>query len=155
MNSKAFLIQQLHACLRRYYQHRVFFRYLVGGGLITLINLGLYSLLVQVQMPVHWANLLALTTAKISGFFINKYYVYQTKAAGLERTGSEAWKYALTRGLTGVFDYIAVVVLVEVLQFPALITKYVIVGVVIIANYVLMKYVVFTPVAGVPVSGNK
>ena len=144
MKNKDFLIHQVRIKLQQCCQNETFLRYLIGGGLITFINLGLYSLLVETHMKVRWANLIALIVAKVSGFFINKYYVYQTKTIGLENTGSEAGKYIITRGLTGVFDYVAILVLVEFLQFPALLTKYVVTGVIIISNYVLMKYVVFT-----------
>ena len=54
-------------------------RYIVGGTVITIINITLYTILVVFQMKIRWANLIALTIAKLLGFFINKYYVYQSK----------------------------------------------------------------------------
>ena len=143
MPNNSLCLRQLYAGLLGRIRNKTFFRYVLGGGLITLINLGLYSVLVGGQVPVHWANLVALTTAKVSGFFINKFFVYRAQTVGLGNTGSEVGKYILTRSLTGVLDYVAVLILVEYLQFPVLITKYAIVALVIVANYVLMKYVVF------------
>ena len=119
-------------------------RYLIGSGFITAINIGLYTGLVLANMPIRWANLIALSTAKIAGFFINKYYVYRTHIKGWKNTGREAGKYAFARAMTGIFEYFAVVLLVEQLAFPALITKYVISFFVIVGNYLLGKYFVFT-----------
>ena len=119
-------------------------RYLIGGGVITGINISLYTGLVLATMPIRWANLIALSAAKITGFFINKYYVYRTDTSGWKNTGQEAGKYVFARALTGIFEYFSVVLLVEQLGFPALMTKYVITLFVIVGNYLLGKYFVFT-----------
>ena len=119
-------------------------RYLIGGGFITAINISLYTGLVLATMPIRWANLLALSAAHISGFFINKYYVYQTHTSGWKNTGYEAGKYVFARFMTGILEYFSVVLLVEQLAFPALTTKYVITLFVIVGNYLLGKYFVFS-----------
>lgn len=123
-------------------------RYLIGGAIITGINISLYTGLVLANMPIRWANLFALSAAKITGFFINKYYVYQTNTSGWKNTGCEAGKYVFARVMTGIFEYFGVVLLVEQLAFPALTTKYIITLFVIVGNYLLGKYFVFAaPVA--------
>ncbi len=130
--------------LANIYQNGALIRYLIGGGFITGINVGLYTGLVLASVPIRWANLLALIAAKTAGFFINKYYVYQTETTGWKNTGREAGKYVFARTMTGVFEYVGVVLLVEQMGFPALTTKYVITAFVIIGNYLLGKYFVFS-----------
>ena len=123
--------------------NKEFFRYIIGGGIITLVNLVLYTVLVILQMKIRWANLIALVVAKVLGYFINKYYVYQSKKSDMKSIGKEAGKYIIARGFTGVVDYFATVILVEFYHYPKFITKYFITGLVIVLNYIFGKYFVF------------
>ena len=118
-------------------------RYIVGGTVITIINITLYTILVVFQMKIRWANLIALTIAKLLGFFINKYYVYQSKNNNIKSIGKEAGKYIVARGFTGIMDYFATVILIEFCNYPKFLTKYLITALVIILNYILGKYFIF------------
>lgn len=120
-----------------------FIRYIISGMATALVNLVTYTLLVFLQMKVHWANLIALILSKIFGYVANKYYVYQTKSNSLKSMSTEAGKYIIARGGTGILDYFSTVLLVELWQYPPLSTKYVITGIIIVLNYILGKYFVF------------
>lgn len=120
-----------------------FARYIIGGGIITLINIFLYTILVFLKIKIHWANLIALIVAKVLGYFINKYYVYQSRDKDIRSMGKEAGKYIIARGFTGILDYFATVILIEAYYYPKYLTKYVITAIVIILNYILGKYFVF------------
>ena len=129
--------------IRNTASNKEFIRYIIGGVATTLVNVVIYTVLVLLNMKVRWANLIAIILGKVFGYFANKYYVYQTKSSDLKSMGIEAGKYIVARGLTGVFDYISTVLLVELWQYPPFLTKYFITGIVIILNYLLGKYYVF------------
>lgn len=118
-------------------------RYLIGGGLTTLINVMIYTILVLLTVKIRWANLIAMTVAKILSYFINKYYVYKSKSDNLKSMSKEAIKYVIARGFTGIIDYFATVILIEIYAFPKFLTKYFITFLVIVLNFLLGKYFVF------------
>ena len=124
-------------------QNKDFFRYIIGGGIITLVNIALYTILVFTRIKVHWANLIAIIVAKILGYFINKYYVYQSKSNDIKSIEKEAGKYVIARGFTGIVDYFSTVVLIELCNYPKYLTKYFITAIVVVLNYILGKYFVF------------
>ena len=137
--SKAVIIEKI----KKIISDREFFRYIIGGIGTTFVNVVIYTVLVLFSMKVHWANLIALISAKVFGYVVNKYYVYQTKNSDLKSISLEASRYITARGLTGIFDYFSTVLLVELWHYPPFLTKYFITGVVIILNYILGKYFVF------------
>jgi putative flippase GtrA len=122
-----------------------FFRYVIGGGIITLSNIVLYTFLVLIGMKVRYANLIAMIFSKTLGYAINKFYVYQSKQNTLKEVGKEASKYFSARFFTGVLDYFVLVFLVEVCGLHPFITKYVLTALIIVLNYLLGKYFVFVP----------
>ena len=124
-------------------QNKVFLRYIVGGGITTLVNIALYTILVLFTMKVRWANLVAMIIAKVLSYFINKYYVYRSQSNNFKSMSEEAGKYIVARGFTGIVDYFTTVVLIEIWGFPKFLTKYFITALVIVLNYLLGKYFVF------------
>ena len=124
-------------------KNKDFFRYIVGGGLTTLSNILLYTILVIFGMKVRYANLIAMIFAKAFGYGINKFYVFRTKSNNIKDLSKEASKYFTARIFTGVVDYFLIVFLVEILNFHPFITKYIVTILVIVLNYILSKYFVF------------
>ena len=120
-----------------------FIRYLIGGGTVTLLNAGLYTVLVLCSMKPRWANLIALVVAKVYGYFINKLFVYQSKGLSVKETRIEFAKYFSARALTGIVDYVFVFILVELYNYNAFLTKYGVMILVIVMNYFFGKFWVF------------
>lgn len=120
-----------------------FIRYLIGGAGITLLNALVYTLLLFGGMKFYLANLVALIAAKGCGYFVNKYFVYQTGGLGYKQTLKEAGKYFFYRGITGVVDYVLLFVFVQFFGWHPLFMKYVVMVIVIILNYLFSKYLVF------------
>lgn len=120
-----------------------FFRYLVGGASVTLLNAGVYTLLLLCGMQFYWANLVALVLAKGYGYVVNKYFVYKTSGLELRETLKEAGKYFFYRGITGVIDYVLLFVFVHYLGWHPLFMKYAVMVIVIVLNYLFSKYFVF------------
>lgn len=120
-----------------------FVRYLIGGGTITVLNAGLYTILVLFAMKPRWANLIALVVAKIYGYFINKLFVYKSKGLNAKETRWEFARYFSARGFTGLVDYVLVLILAEGYGLNAFYTKYGVMVLVIVLNYLFGKFWVF------------
>lgn len=120
-----------------------FVRYLIGGGTITILNAGLYTILVLFAMKPRWANLIALVVAKLYGYFINKLFVYKSKGLTAKEARWEFARYFSARGLTGLVDYVLVLILAEGYGFNAFYTKYGVMILVIVLNYLFGKFWVF------------
>lgn len=118
-----------------------FFRYLLSGVSITVVNFVLFFLFLQFNWLYQTANLCAIVLAKIYGFFINKYFVYHSSSSA--SLFSEIWRYVLVRGSTGVLDYFFVLFLVEYALFSPLMSKILSLIAVILLNYILGKFFVF------------
>lgn len=124
-------------------KNKDFFRYIIGGGLTTISNILLYTILVILGMKVRYANLIAMIFSKAFGYGINKFYVFKNKSNSVKDLSKEVSKYFSTRIFTGVVEYFLLVFLVEVLNFYPFITKYIITAIVIVLNYIFSKYFVF------------
>lgn len=120
-----------------------FVRYLIGGGTITVLNAGLYTILVLFAMKPRWANLIALVVAKLYGYFINKLFVYKSKGLSAKEARWEFARYFSARGFTGLVDYVLVLILAEGYGLNAFYTKYGVMVLVIVLNYLFGKFWVF------------
>ena len=120
-----------------------FIRYLIGGGSITILNFALYVVLLYSGAVYHIANLISIVTAKIYGYFVNKLFVYKSKRNNILQTAKESLNYAISRAITGILDYILVILFVETLNFNKVAVKIFVMIIVIVINYILGKCWVF------------
>ena len=120
-----------------------FIRYLIGGGSVTLLNFFLYVILLYFGVVYHLANLISIVVAKIYGYFINKFFVYKSKRNNILQTAKESFKYAISRAITGVLDYVLVILFVETFNFNKIAVKIFVMIIVIVLNYTLGKFWVF------------
>lgn len=112
--------------------------------LCPAIKLGIviYQLLLQF-IDYRLSNLIAIISAKIFAYFVNKKFVFHSKCANVRELFLEILRFTLTRGFTGLVDYFGLILLVEGFQFSQSISKYAIQAVVIILNYIFGKKTVF------------
>lgn len=120
-----------------------FVRYIAAGAMTTLVNIGLYTVLLLAGVKYYTANLAAIVLAKIFAYFINKTYVYHSRCENFKELTNEVLKFVAARGGTGVLDYVLVVLLVEMLGVAPLLAKYFVMLAVILLNYALGKWFVF------------
>lgn len=118
-------------------------RYGIAGGTTTLVNIGLYQGLALVGINYKAANLIAIATSKVYGYFVNKLFVFKSHCDTKKELFQEMRKYIVARGITGVADYIVLVFMVEVCSLDKVVSKYFVTAIVIILNYVLSKLMVF------------
>jgi len=116
-------------------------RYGISGGLIALINIGVYSGLLYLGMRYEIANIIALVLSRFSGFTLNKYFVFRSHENGL--FWREFWGFMLARGFSGLVDYFGLILLVEQFQMHEIASKWIVMTLVIILNYILGKFLVF------------
>ncbi len=116
--------------------------YLIWGGSTTLVNLVLYTLLCMI-VDYRIANLIAIIVCKIYAYIVNKFFVFCSRCSDMRELLREVFRYVLSRGFTGIVDYVGVLVLVEVVDVHKLVSKYAITVLVMVLNYILGKYAVF------------
>ena len=120
-----------------------FFRYIIGGIIITLTNILLFTILILLDIKYYIANLVAITVAKICGYFINKEYVYKIKNLSAKENTKQIFNYFLWRGLSGILEYFLLILFVTIFKFQPIYSKYFITVVIILFNYFSSKKFVF------------
>lgn len=118
-------------------------RYVISGGLVTLINAAGYLVLLQSGVVYTIANIASLILSKIAGYILNKYFVYHSKCENVRQAFSECIRFFLARGFTGIIDLLGVVILVEGIGIGKRTSKLILMMLVIVINYILGKKAVF------------
>jgi putative flippase GtrA len=117
--------------------------YIVFGVLTTLINVGVFELLLYTGSDYRIANLIALILTKLFAYIVNKRYVFRTKSANLRELMSEFMKFIITRAGTMIIDWIGLIVLVSSAHMSEHTGKVVMTVIVVLVNYILGKLFVF------------
>ena len=115
--------------------------YILWGVITSGLNIGLFALLQLIISNYKIANIITLIVVKIIAYFCNKYFVFKVK----EKSIKEFFKYVLARLFTLLIDYIGLIVLIDYICIPKIISKTIIVFLVVIINYIFSKYYVFNP----------
>ena len=132
--------------------------YLIFGVATTIVNFGIYSTIVvilksssslSIAAYVAVANVVAWVCATFFAYITNKLYVFHTHNWQLQYIIREAGMFFTTRGLTGVFELIAVPALYyigmkqAVFGIDGFVAKAIISIIVVIFNYVFSKLLIF------------
>ena len=118
-------------------------RYTIAGGTVTLTNAATYFILLFAGVHYTIANITGLVLSKTVGYFLNKFWVYQTKTGSLKKTLLELGRFILARGFTGLVDFFGLIVMVDIFSADEKISKIIMMIIVIVLNYVLGKKAVF------------
>ena len=122
--------------------HKIF-RYAIVGAGITLVNILVYQLLLYAGIEYVISNLAAIISSKLFAYITNKIYVFKSKTENLIELAKEFWRYLLARGLTGIIDYVGLIILIEIIHIDEIYAKYFIVIIVIILNYIFGNKYIF------------
>lgn len=117
------------------------FRYLFWGVMTVLLNYFSYLLLKQF-LAYQIANLCSIIITKVFAYCTNKKFVFRTKTSFKEQL-SEIFRYILGRGLTGIVDFVGLMVLVDIFLMDDRLGKMVMIVITTALNYVLGKLFVF------------
>lgn len=121
-------------------------RYLIIGGLSTVVSLVSYFLLVhtifdpQKALQLQSANVLSWLITVTFAYFTNRIFVFRSQN---KSSWNEVAKFGLSRLATLVVDMLIMFIFVSLLKFNDTIIKLVGQFVVIILNYILSKFIVF------------
>ena len=118
-------------------------RYGVGGVATTLISFLSYWLLLCVGLEYRIANLLSIILAKSFAYLINKLWVFRSQRSTKTALIKEIILFILTRGFSGIVEFLGLILLVDVFEAGRLFGKACMTVIVICLNYVFGKFIVY------------
>lgn len=118
-------------------------RYIIWGVLSSLLNIGLFQILILVGIDYKISEIITLPVVKIFVYVTNKLFVFKTSFQDLKSLLKEVIAFIIARSVTMVLDFVGVFFLVEGLKIDTFISKCLVTIVVIIINYILSKRFVF------------
>ncbi len=93
-------------------------------GLVTLTNTIGYFILIQFGIVYTLSNMISLILSKLIGYILNKFFVFGSKSKNVKQTLEELARFVLSRGFTGIVDFLGVIVLVEHMDIGEYIAKF-------------------------------
>lgn len=117
--------------------------YAFFGVFTTIINIGIFELLLLLGSDYRPANLVALLVTKVFAYIVNKLFVFRTKTRGLAALLREFGRYTLARGGTMLIDWFGLIILVSAVGISEHTGKIITTIVVVFLNYILGKFLVF------------
>lgn len=123
------------------------FRYLIIGGLTTLVNLICFHVLTEMMnCNVTLSNVISIIVAIIFAFFANKYIVFKSVTEGFTGLIKEFSKFIGGRLITMGVEVGGVFLLYNILNISPMISKIITQFIVVILNYFISKLFVFSNV---------
>ncbi len=135
------LVRKVKALFLKY---RELILYVFFGGLTTLVNWGLYTLLVDFcAVPYLWSTAIAQIAAILFAYLTNRIWVFESKVSGVCGIALEMAKFFGCRAASFFLDLGCMYVGVEMLHIEDKLMKLLANVIIIIVNYVLSKLFVF------------
>lgn len=120
------------------------FKYLVVGGLTTLVNVLSYALLYSVlKIDVTISNIISVALAILFAYIANKIIVFKSKTNHIKDTIYEMAKFCGARLSTMIIEVGGVFLLYNILNIHPMISKIATQVIVVIVNYFISKFFVF------------
>lgn len=118
-------------------------RYLIAGVLTTLIDLGIFSILIAFGTDDRLANRVSIVTAVLFAYFINKLFVFRRHSASKSALVLEFLKFICGRAVTALLEDWGYPLLLGVVGEREVLAKAFTIVVVFILNYLISKLFVF------------
>ena len=119
-------------------------RYLIAGGLTTLVNFCLFALMTKVLgIGVNVSNVVSISASIIFAYVINKLFVFKRRRDTRLELALEFAKFVGARLFTMALEIGVVALFFDVLKQDELIGKAVSQVLVVISNYIISKAIVF------------
>lgn len=120
------------------------FKYLVVGGLTTLVNLAVFALLSEVlKWDVTLSNIISIMTSIIFAYITNKIFVFESHCPDLKALCTECAKFIGARLSTMAIEVGGVFLTVNVIGQQPMVGKLETQVIVIVGNYFISKFFVF------------
>ena len=161
-------MRKLFDFLRRKGLDREGVRYVIVGGLTTLINFSLTALIYSIMginnadgsvasistttlimdmasipAPVVFANMTAISVSIVFAYFANKFIVFRKRCETKSELALEAIKFIGSRIITMALEIVIVLLFLKIRDINALLGKVASQVIVIILNYIFSKLIVF------------
>ncbi len=121
-------------------------RYLVVGGLTTVLNYAVYAACLWLfagKYDYIFATTISFIAAVIFAYYTNKHMVFQAKTASKEDALREAGSFLMMRLVSFGFELAAMWLLVDVLHMNKWLAKLPVNIIIVILNYVFSKLFIF------------
>ena len=118
-------------------------RYVIAGGVTTLVDFGLFTALTALGVPDMAANRISIAAAVLFAYFINKLYVFRRHAGSTRALTLEFIKFIGGRAFTALPEILGYPLLLRLLNGRESIAKAVTIVVVFVLNYTISKLFVF------------
>ena len=125
-------------------KHEELFRYIIVGGLTTVLNAAVYWLLSGVfSLHYQLANAIAFVVAVVFAYIANKKAVFHTKTTDALDTAREAGSFFLMRLISYGVEAGLMALMVEVWRVDELLAKLPVIMLIVVLNYVFSKLYIF------------
>lgn len=118
-------------------------RYVIGGGLTTLVNFVAFTALLYIAIDYRIANTVAFIAAAVFAYFINEGFVFRAKRASHRLRVKRGAMFLLLRGISYVCDMALLILFISVLSFHVLLSKIIVNLFIIVVNYTISKFHIF------------
>lgn len=127
-----------------YRKHEQLVRYVIVGGLTTVISYGAQAFFSQVlKWHVTVNTILAFIPAVTFAYFANKHFVFHSQTDGAADVTREAGSFFALRLVSLAIEAALMTLVVKVFHVPELIAKLPVNFVIILTNYVFSKVFIF------------
>lgn len=127
-----------------YREHKEGMRYLVFGGLTTIVNIIIFTLTHDlIDLSTTISNIIAWIIAVIFAYLTNKFFVFRTKAKDKKDLVREFSSFFGARVVTLVIETIFLNIFIDILGFNSILMKVISNIIVIILNFIFSKIFIF------------
>lgn len=127
-----------------YRSHREAMRYLIFGGLTTLVNIVTYAIFYYcLHISNAWSNVIAWVVGATFAYITNKLYVFSSKTNGAKELIREMLYFYVCRLITLAVDEGIMILTVDKWGWNALLMKIIANIIVIILNFIFSKIIIF------------
>ncbi|MDR0591034.1 MAG: GtrA family protein [Candidatus Nomurabacteria bacterium] len=130
--------------LELYRKHQMIIRYLVFGGLATIVSIGSYFIFAKVcHIEEVTSNILSWVCAVLFAYVTNKVFVFESKKSEVKEVIKEMSTFFGMRLVSGLFEIAMFALLVKVFLLNDLVIKVILQFIIVILNYIFSKLVIF------------
>ncbi|MEG0368798.1 MAG: GtrA family protein [Hungatella sp.] len=117
--------------------------YIIFGILTTLVDWVVYAVLWRIGTDYRISTALSWCAAVLFAFITNKLFVFQSFDIHLRYLWKEFVSFVTCRAATGVFTFVAMIVMVDALHLHEFIGKLIVSAISLVLNYILSKLFIF------------
>ena len=127
-----------------YKKHEEVILYLFFGGATTVVNFVVYSLCKWVLTTTpKTSQVIAWVISVLFAYVVNKLFVFKSRSTERKVLLVELFHFFAARGLSGLFELLAVYVFVERLGVDDYVIKALAAVIVVLLNYIFSKLIIF------------